>query len=172
MSRTIEPKNVRTKLLKILIFFLLVFLTCCSKGTKAPQLQQRFLTILIVSWQLLHRQTEVRGARGPDEWMPAINRCSYAQRWEGLIEKYGLLITNGEMVAIGRACQQFINHDKPWQRLTSSRHTTPLFHQTTRQLFWFDTQTFARKTLLQFLSSTTTNTAALSSPPVWRGARL
>ena len=45
------------------------------------------------------------GAKGPDQWMPAINKCSYAQRWEGLIEKYGLLITNGEMVAIGRACQ-------------------------------------------------------------------
>jgi len=37
-------------------------------------------------------------------WMPEINRCGYAQRWEGLIEKYGLLITTGEMEAIGRAC--------------------------------------------------------------------
>ena len=46
-----------------------------------------------------------KGAKGPDEWMPAINKCRYAQRWEGLIEKYGLLITTGEMEAIGRACQ-------------------------------------------------------------------
>jgi hypothetical protein len=45
-----------------------------------------------------------KGAKGPDEWMPAINECSYAQRWEGLIEKYGLMITTGEMEAIGRAC--------------------------------------------------------------------
>ena len=46
-----------------------------------------------------------KGAKGPDEWMPAINRCSYAQRWEELIEKYGLVITTGEVVAIERACQ-------------------------------------------------------------------
>ena len=46
-----------------------------------------------------------KGAKGPDEWMPAINRCNYAQRWEGLIEKYGLVATTGEIVAIGRACQ-------------------------------------------------------------------
>jgi hypothetical protein len=45
-----------------------------------------------------------KGSKGPDQWMPAINRCSYAQRWEGLIEKYGLVATTGEMTAIGRAC--------------------------------------------------------------------
>ena len=46
-----------------------------------------------------------KGAKGPDEWMPEINKCSYAQRWEVLIEKYGLLTTTGEMVPIGRAWQ-------------------------------------------------------------------
>ena len=46
-----------------------------------------------------------KGAKGPDEWMPAINRCRYAQRWEVLIEKYGLVTTTGEMAAIGRACE-------------------------------------------------------------------
>ena len=46
-----------------------------------------------------------KGAKGPDQWMPAINKCSYALRWEGLIEKYGLLTTTGEMVAIDRACK-------------------------------------------------------------------
>ena len=46
-----------------------------------------------------------KGAKGPGQWMPAINRCSYAQRWEGLIGKYGLLITTREVVAIDRACQ-------------------------------------------------------------------
>ena len=45
-----------------------------------------------------------KGAKGPDEWMPAINKCSYAQRWEGLIEKYGLVTTTGEMAAIARVC--------------------------------------------------------------------
>jgi hypothetical protein len=46
-----------------------------------------------------------KGAKGPDEWMPAINRCSYAQRWEGLIEKYGLVTTTWEMAAIDMVCQ-------------------------------------------------------------------
>ena len=46
-----------------------------------------------------------KGAKGPDQWMPEINRCSYAQRWEGLIEKYGLLTTAGEIVALKKACQ-------------------------------------------------------------------
>ena len=46
-----------------------------------------------------------KGAKGPDEWMPAINRCRYAQRWEGLIEKYGLVTATSEIAAIGKACQ-------------------------------------------------------------------
>ena len=46
-----------------------------------------------------------KGGKGPDQWMPAINKCSYAQRWERLIGKYGLVTTTGEMAAIARACQ-------------------------------------------------------------------
>jgi hypothetical protein len=46
-----------------------------------------------------------KSAKGPDQWMPAINRCSYAQRWEGLIEKYELVATTGEVAAIDRSCQ-------------------------------------------------------------------
>ena len=46
-----------------------------------------------------------KGSKGPDQWMPAINRCSYAQRWDRLIEKYGLVATVGEMAAVARACQ-------------------------------------------------------------------
>jgi hypothetical protein len=38
-----------------------------------------------------------KGSKNPDQWMPAVNRCSYAQRWDGLIEKYGLLTTAGEL---------------------------------------------------------------------------
>ena len=46
-----------------------------------------------------------KGAKGPGQWIPAINKCSYAQRWERLIGKYGLVTTTGEMAAIARACQ-------------------------------------------------------------------
>ena len=46
-----------------------------------------------------------KGAKGPDEWMPAINKCRYAQRWEGLIEKYGLMTSTGEITAIDSACE-------------------------------------------------------------------
>ena len=46
-----------------------------------------------------------KGAKGPDEWMPAINRCRYAQRWDRLIGKYWLVTTTSEIAAIDRACQ-------------------------------------------------------------------
>ena len=45
-----------------------------------------------------------KGAKGPDEWMPLMNKCGYAQRWEGLIEKYGLVATTSEIAAIARVC--------------------------------------------------------------------
>ena len=46
-----------------------------------------------------------KGVKGPDRWMPVVNKCSYAQRWERLIDKYGLVATPEEMAAIGVACQ-------------------------------------------------------------------
>jgi hypothetical protein len=46
-----------------------------------------------------------KGAKGPDQWLPSINKCSYAQRWEQLIEKYGLMTIAGEMEAIAIVCQ-------------------------------------------------------------------
>ena len=46
-----------------------------------------------------------KGAKGPDQWLPSINKCSYAQRWEQLIEKYGLMTIAGEMEAIAKVCQ-------------------------------------------------------------------
>jgi len=52
-----------------------------------------------------YSENRSKGAKGPDQWMPEINRCSYAQRWEVLIEKYGLVATTGEVAAIDRACQ-------------------------------------------------------------------
>ena len=46
-----------------------------------------------------------KGAKGPDEWMPAINRCRYAQKWQRLIDKYGLVTTTSEVKAITVACK-------------------------------------------------------------------
>ena len=45
-----------------------------------------------------------KGAKGPDEWMPAINKCSYAQKWQRLIDKYGLAATAQELEVIADAC--------------------------------------------------------------------
>ena len=46
-----------------------------------------------------------KGAKGPDQWMPKVKRCSYAKRWQRLIEKYGLATTTSESAAINEACQ-------------------------------------------------------------------
>ena len=46
-----------------------------------------------------------KGAKGPDQWLPSINKCSYAQRWKQLIKKYGVTTTAGEMEAIAKVCQ-------------------------------------------------------------------
>ena len=46
-----------------------------------------------------------KGAKGPDEWMPKVKRCSYAQRWQSLIDKYGLIATTKGMTAIAGACE-------------------------------------------------------------------
>ena len=46
-----------------------------------------------------------KGEKGPDQWLPSINKCSYAQGWELLIEKYGLMTTAEGMEAIAQICQ-------------------------------------------------------------------
>ena len=46
-----------------------------------------------------------KGAKGPDQWLPSINKCRYAQRWMQLIEKYGLMTIAGEVEAIAKVCQ-------------------------------------------------------------------
>jgi hypothetical protein len=46
-----------------------------------------------------------KGAKGPDQWLPSINKCSYAQRWDQLIEKYRLMTTADEMEAISQICK-------------------------------------------------------------------
>jgi|TARA_B110000967_G_C18782066_1_gene508789 hypothetical protein len=45
-----------------------------------------------------------KGAKSPGQWMPSIDKCSYARRWEGLIEKYALKATTREVAAIEKAC--------------------------------------------------------------------
>ena len=46
-----------------------------------------------------------KGARGPDDWMPAVNQCRYAKRWEYLLEKYRLMVLPVEMGALKKACR-------------------------------------------------------------------
>ena len=45
-----------------------------------------------------------KGAKDPDQWMPNVKRCSYAQRWQSLIDKYGLMTTAKELEVIDEAC--------------------------------------------------------------------
>ena len=46
-----------------------------------------------------------KGAKGPDGWVPAVNRCQYAKRWEYLLEKYDLMVLPVESDALERTCQ-------------------------------------------------------------------
>ena len=46
-----------------------------------------------------------KGAKGPDDWMPAVNHCQYAKRWKYLLDKYQLDIVPVEQVALDFACQ-------------------------------------------------------------------
>ncbi len=45
-----------------------------------------------------------KGSKGPDDWMPAINRCGYAKRWERLLVKYELEAMRQERDALAHAC--------------------------------------------------------------------
>jgi len=54
----------------------------------------------------LDRAKRSKGSKGSDQWMPAINSCSYAQRWDRLIEKYELEANNIGISARVEACQQ------------------------------------------------------------------
>ena len=46
-----------------------------------------------------------KGSIGPDQWMPAINRCEYAERWQRIIEKYELVVIQPEKEALKLACE-------------------------------------------------------------------
>jgi hypothetical protein len=45
-----------------------------------------------------------KGTKGPDQWMPSIDRCAYAKRWESLLAKYELAVLPVETSALKRAC--------------------------------------------------------------------
>ncbi len=45
-----------------------------------------------------------KGAKGPDQWMPSIDQCTYAKRWESLLDKYQLTVLPVETGALKLAC--------------------------------------------------------------------
>lgn len=45
-----------------------------------------------------------KGAKGPSRWMPNINKCAYAKKWQRLIEKYRLVINSAEAEVLTQAC--------------------------------------------------------------------
>jgi hypothetical protein len=45
-----------------------------------------------------------KGAKGPDQWMPSIDQCGYAKRWESLLQKYQLVVLPVETSSLKRAC--------------------------------------------------------------------
>jgi hypothetical protein len=56
---------------------------------------------------LLATQSSVnrrKGAKGPDQWLPAINPCEYATRWKLILEKYGLNVLSVERDSLDQAC--------------------------------------------------------------------
>ena len=45
-----------------------------------------------------------KGAKGPSRWMPNINKCAYAKKWQRLVEKYRLVINSAEAEVLTQAC--------------------------------------------------------------------
>jgi hypothetical protein len=45
-----------------------------------------------------------KGSKGPDAWLPKLNKCEYANVWISLITKYSLEVQAQESMALGRAC--------------------------------------------------------------------
>jgi hypothetical protein len=50
-----------------------------------------------------------KGAKGPDQWMPSIDQCGYAERWESLLAKYQLAVLPVETSALRQACHRAMN---------------------------------------------------------------
>ena len=46
-----------------------------------------------------------KGSKGPDDWMPLIDRCGYAKRWEKVLAKYDLIVVPQERQALQAACK-------------------------------------------------------------------
>ena len=57
---------------------------------------------LLPVWSSANRS---KGSKGPDQWMPEINRCEYAERWQRIIQKYELLVIQPEKEALKLACE-------------------------------------------------------------------
>ena len=57
---------------------------------------------LLPVWSSANRS---KGSKGPDQWMPTINRCEYAEPWQRIIEKYELLVIRPEKEALKLACE-------------------------------------------------------------------
>jgi|TARA_B100002003_G_C14009517_1_gene487067 hypothetical protein len=47
-----------------------------------------------------------KGTKGPDDWMPAVDRCEYANRWEQLLTKYELPLYGSEQAGLIGACRK------------------------------------------------------------------
>jgi hypothetical protein len=45
-----------------------------------------------------------KGSKGPDAWLPRLNRCKYANDWTVLIAKYSLELQAQERLALDKAC--------------------------------------------------------------------
>jgi hypothetical protein len=50
-----------------------------------------------------------KAAKGPDQWMPLIDQCGYAKRWELLLAKYQLAVLPVETSALRQACHRAMN---------------------------------------------------------------
>ena len=45
-----------------------------------------------------------KGAKGPEAWIPLVNRCSYGIHWQYLLTKYELNAPQATLEAISRLC--------------------------------------------------------------------
>lgn len=46
-----------------------------------------------------------KGSAGPEQWLPPVDRCGYATRFRGVVERYGLSVTAARRDALAGACR-------------------------------------------------------------------
>ena len=71
----------------------------------SPELKRAFANDPDNLLSVYYSANRSKGSKGPDDWMPPLDQCGYAERWERLLEKYQLIVVPGEQAAIGSACQ-------------------------------------------------------------------